>query len=113
MTKVVCDTDFELNIAPFLGLHLVFNVALLRPYLPPLLDTSKTIEKLKLTKLNPECMQQESGDHIVDTEIKGTRQQMIHLYRVVKAGCWGSEISYSDPPFPSSFFTFHHPINLS
>jgi hypothetical protein len=27
--------------------------------------------------------------------------------------CWGSEMSYSHPPFPSSFFTFHHPINLS
>jgi hypothetical protein len=27
--------------------------------------------------------------------------------------CWGSEMSYSHPPFPSSFFTFHRPINLS
>ena len=27
-----------------------------------------------------------SIDHIVDTQVKGTRQQRIHLYWVVKAG---------------------------
>ena len=37
------------NAFEFLGLHLVFNVDLLRPYFPPLLDTSKVVEKL--TKL--------------------------------------------------------------
>jgi hypothetical protein len=84
--KVVGDNDFELNIPPFLGLHLFFNVALLRPYFPPLLDTSEIEEKLTPTELNPDCMQQESSDQIVDTQIKGTRQQRIHLYRVVKAG---------------------------
>jgi hypothetical protein len=31
-------------------------------------------------------MQQESNDHIVDTQIKATRQQKIQLYRVVKVG---------------------------
>jgi hypothetical protein len=31
-------------------------------------------------------MQHASSDHIVDTHIKGTRQQRIQLYRVVKAG---------------------------
>jgi hypothetical protein len=86
ITKVVGDNDFELNIPPFLGLHPVFNVALLRPYFPPLLDTSEIAEQLTPTELNPDCMQQESSDHIVDTQIKGTRQQRIHLYRVVKAG---------------------------
>jgi hypothetical protein len=40
ITKVVGDNDFELKIPPFLGLHPVFNVDLLRPYFPPLLDTS-------------------------------------------------------------------------
>jgi hypothetical protein len=40
ITKAVGDNDFELNIPPFLGLHPVFNVDLLRPYFPPLLDTS-------------------------------------------------------------------------
>jgi hypothetical protein len=41
ITKVVGENDFELNISPFLGLHPIFNVALLRPYFPPLLDTSE------------------------------------------------------------------------
>jgi uncharacterized protein (DUF952 family) len=86
ITKVVGDNAFELNIPPFLGLHPVFNVALLRPYFPPLLDTSEIAEQLTPTELNPDCMQQESSDHIVDTHIKGTRQQRIQLYRVVKAG---------------------------
>jgi hypothetical protein len=40
ITKVMGDNDFALNIPPFLGLHPVFNVDLLRPYFPPLLDTS-------------------------------------------------------------------------
>jgi hypothetical protein len=65
ITKVVGDNAFELNTPPFLGLHPVFNVDLLRPYFPPLL---------------------ESTDQIVDTQVKGTRQQRIQLYRVVKAG---------------------------
>jgi hypothetical protein len=38
-TKVVGDNAFELNIPPFLGLHPVFNMELLWPYFPPLLDT--------------------------------------------------------------------------
>jgi hypothetical protein len=38
------DNYFELNIPPFLGLHLVFNVDLLHPYFPPLLDTSEVAE---------------------------------------------------------------------
>ena len=44
ITKAVGDNAFELNIPPFLGLHLVFNVDLLRPYFPPLLDTSEVAE---------------------------------------------------------------------
>jgi hypothetical protein len=80
------DNDFELNIPPFLGLHPVFNVDLLRPYFPPLLDTSEVAEQLTPIELNPNCIQQASSDHIVDTHIKGTRQQRIHLYRVIKAG---------------------------
>jgi hypothetical protein len=39
ITKVIGDNSFELNIPPFLGLHPVFNMDLLRPYFPPLLDT--------------------------------------------------------------------------
>jgi hypothetical protein len=67
------DNDFELNIPPSLGLHPVFNVDLLLPYFPPLLDTSNVAEKLTPTKLKPVCIQQASNDHIVDTQIKGTR----------------------------------------
>jgi hypothetical protein len=44
ITKVVWDNAFELNIPPFLGLHPLFNVDLLRPYFPPLLDTSEVAE---------------------------------------------------------------------
>jgi hypothetical protein len=51
------DNYFELNIPPFLGLHPVFNVDLLRPYFPPLLDTSKVVEQLTPTELNPDCIQ--------------------------------------------------------
>ena len=61
------DNSFELNIPPFLGLRLVFNVALLRPYFPPLLDTSEIAEQLTPIELKPDCMQQASSDQIVDT----------------------------------------------
>jgi hypothetical protein len=44
MNKVMGDNSFELNIPPFLGLHLVFNVDLICPYFPPLLDTSEVVE---------------------------------------------------------------------
>jgi hypothetical protein len=77
---------FELNTPPFIGLHLVFNVHLLRPYFPPLLDTYEIAEKLTPTELNPNCMKQASTDQIVDTQFKGTHQHWIHLYRVVKVG---------------------------
>jgi hypothetical protein len=80
------DNAFELNIPPFLGLHPVFNMDLLRPYFPPLLDTLEVTEQLTPTNLNPNCLQQASNDHILDTQINGTRQQRIHLYRVVKSG---------------------------
>jgi hypothetical protein len=49
ITKAMGSISFELNTPPFLGLHLVFNVDLLRPYFPPLLDTSKIAEQLTPT----------------------------------------------------------------
>jgi hypothetical protein len=64
----------------------MFNVDLLQPYFPPLLDTSEIAEQLTPTELNPDCMEHASIDQIVDTQVKGTRQQRIQLYRVVKAG---------------------------
>jgi hypothetical protein len=57
ITKAMGDNSFELNIPPFLGLHPVFNVDLLRPYFPPLLDTSEVAEQLTPTELNPDCIQ--------------------------------------------------------
>jgi hypothetical protein len=74
------DNSFEINIPPFLGLHPLFNVDLLRPYFPPLLDTSDVAEQLTPIDLNPDCIQEASKDHIVDTQIKGSRQQRIQLY---------------------------------
>ena len=44
ITKDVGENVFELSIHPFLGLHSVFNVELLQPYFPPLLDTSSEAE---------------------------------------------------------------------
>ena len=59
---------------------------LLRPYFPPLLDTSDVAEHLEPTKLNPDCLEQATVDRVMDTQVKGTRQQRVQLYRVVKAG---------------------------
>ena len=86
ITKAVGDNAFELSIPPFLGLHPVFNVELLRPYFAPLLDTSDVAEQLTPTDLNLDCMEQATIDQIMDRQVKGTRQQKIQLYRVVKAG---------------------------
>jgi len=86
ITKAIGDNAFELSIPPFLGLHPMFNVERLRPYFPPLLDTSDMVEKLTSTELNPDCMEQDTNDQIMDTQIKHTRQQRIPLYRVVKVG---------------------------
>jgi hypothetical protein len=49
VTKVVGENYFELNIPPFLGFHPVFNVDLLQPYFPPLLDTSEVATQLTPT----------------------------------------------------------------
>ena len=65
-------------------MHPIFNVDLLRPYFPPLLDTSEIVEQLTPTELNPDYMEQSSIDQIMDTQVKGTRQQQIQLYRVAK-----------------------------
>ena len=56
------DNVFELSIPLFLGLHPVFNVDLLRPYFPPLLDTSEVAEQLTPTELNPEFLEQATVD---------------------------------------------------
>eukprot|EP00253_Pinus_taeda_P028779 PITA_28779 len=86
ITKAVGDNAFELNIPPFLSLHPVFNVDRLRPYFPPLPDTSNIEEQLTPTELNLDCMEQVVTDQVMDSQIKHTHQQNIQLYRVVKAG---------------------------
>jgi hypothetical protein len=53
ITKAMGDNSFELNIPPFLGLHPVFNVDLLRPYFPPLLDTSDVAEQADTNRAQP------------------------------------------------------------
>jgi hypothetical protein len=79
ITKVVGDKHFELSIPPFLGLHPVFNVDLSFPYFSPLLDTMEVAEQLTPTKLNLDCMEQETIDCIMDTQVKGTCQHKIQL----------------------------------
>ena len=86
ITKAMGSNAFELNTPPFLSLHPMFNEDLLRPYFPPLLDTSEIVEQLTQTELNPDYMEHASIDMIVDTQVKGTRQQRIQLYQVVKVG---------------------------
>jgi hypothetical protein len=54
--KAMGDNSFEINIPPFVGLHPVFNVALLRPYFTPLLDTSEIVEQLTPIEPNPVYM---------------------------------------------------------
>jgi hypothetical protein len=76
----VGDNYFELNIPPFLGLHPMFNMDLLRLYFPPLLDTSEVEEQLTPIELNFDCIGKTSSYHIVDRQIKGTQQQRIQLY---------------------------------
>ena len=57
ITKAVGNNAFELSIPPFLGLHPVFNVDRLRPYFPPLLDTSDIAEERTPKELNPNYME--------------------------------------------------------
>ena len=57
ITKAMGDNSFELSIPPFLVLHPVFNVDLLRPYFPPLLDTSEVAKQLTPIDLNPNYLQ--------------------------------------------------------
>jgi hypothetical protein len=79
LTKAIGENSFELSIPPFLGLHPVFNVDHLRPYFPPLLDTSNMAEQFTPIELNTDCMEQANTNQIMDTQIKKTRKQRIPL----------------------------------
>jgi hypothetical protein len=54
ITNAMGDNSFDLNIPPLLGLNPVFNMDLLRPYFPTLLDTSDVVEHLTPIDLNPD-----------------------------------------------------------
>jgi hypothetical protein len=86
ITKVVGSNVFELNTPPFLGLHPVFNVDLLQPYFPPLLDTSEIIEQMTPTELNPNCMEQAPTDHIMDTQVKELTSSGSSFIRLSRQG---------------------------
>ena len=62
ITNAIGNNAFDLIIPPFLGLRPVFNVDRLRPYFPPLLDTSDIAEQLTPTDLNPDCMEHATTD---------------------------------------------------
>jgi hypothetical protein len=82
----VSENDFELSIPPFLVLNSVFNVELLRPYFPPLLDTSDTTEQLAPKKINLDCIEQDKVECIMVTKTNDTYQNTIQLDRVIKVG---------------------------
>ena len=67
ITKAVGDNSFKLSIPPFLGLHPVLNVDCIRPYFPPLLDTSDVSEQVTPTELNLDYMEQATTYQIMDT----------------------------------------------
>ena len=82
ITKAIGNNAFELSIPPFLGLHPIFNVDLVCPCFPPLLDTSDNAEQITPKELNQNCMEQATTDCIMDMQIKKTLQHKIQLYRV-------------------------------
>ena len=47
--KQVGENAFELDLPQFLGIHPIFNVELLRPYFPPLLDISQAAKHIHAT----------------------------------------------------------------
>jgi hypothetical protein len=66
----VGNSYFELNTPPFLGLHPLFNVDLIQPYFPSLLDTLEIAGKMTPIEINLDYMEQESTNQIVDTQVK-------------------------------------------
>ena len=54
--KLRFENAFEINLLLFLGVHPVFNVELLKPYFPPLLDIANVAEEINHTKLNIEAI---------------------------------------------------------
>ena len=84
--KKVGENAFELNLPPFLGVHPVFNVELLKPYFPPLLDIADVAKEINHIELNLEVVSPLQNDQIVEVVMKNLRNQKIYLYHVMKAG---------------------------
>ena len=82
----VGENAFELNLPPFLGVHLVFNVELLKPYFPPLLDIADVAKEISHIELNLEAISPLQSDQIMEAIVKKLRNLTIYLYHVVKAG---------------------------
>ena len=69
---------------PFLGIHLVSNAELLKPYFPPLLDIIDVAKEISHTETNLEVVNPLQSDQIVEVFMKNLRNQKIYLYSVVK-----------------------------
>jgi hypothetical protein len=67
----VGDNDFELSIPPFLRLHPVFDVELLRPYFPPLPNTLDMAKHLAPIEINLEFIEHVIVDWIIYTNDEG------------------------------------------
>ena len=68
--KKVDENAFELNLPPFLGVHPIFNVELLKPYFPPLLDIADVAEEFSHTELNPKVVNPLQSDQIMEVLMK-------------------------------------------
>ena len=73
------DHGFELSIPPSLCLHPVFNVDILCPYIPPFLDTLEVVEQLAPIEINPNYMEKETIDRILDIQVKGVSYQLVQV----------------------------------
>ena len=71
--KKVGGNAFELNLPPFLGVLPVFNVELLKPYFPPLLDIVDVPKEIIHIELNLEVVNPLQSDQIVEVSMKNLR----------------------------------------
>lgn len=70
--KKIGENYFELSIPPYLGLHSVFNVDLLRPYFPPLLEQINLQPKY-LEYIHPYVQETLVIDTIIGQQVHHTR----------------------------------------
>lgn len=58
--------EFEHNLPPFLGIHPIFDIELLKTYFPLLLDITKVVEEIIHKELNPEVVNPLQSDQIIE-----------------------------------------------